>query len=106
VTGRHIAIRPAADRDLDELAAFIAKDDIGAALRFYDAVARAYEQLLDRPGIAPSRDFGHPRLNALRMWPVPHFPNHLIFYRPVEDGIEIVRVLHAARDIASLLGDD
>jgi toxin ParE1/3/4 len=105
VTGRHIVIRPAADRDLDELAAFIAKDDVGAALRFYDAVARAYEQLLDQPGIAASRDFDNPELRALRMWPVPRFPNHLIFYRPTDDGIEIVRVLHAARDIASLFGD-
>jgi toxin ParE1/3/4 len=25
--------------------------------------------------------------------------NYLIFYRPISDGIEIVRVLHGARDI-------
>jgi toxin ParE1/3/4 len=28
--------------------------------------------------------------------------NYLIFYRPLADGIEIVRVLHGARDIDSL----
>ena len=32
------------------------------------------------------------------------FPNYLIFYRPVESGIEIIRVLHAKRDIDLLLG--
>jgi toxin ParE1/3/4 len=28
--------------------------------------------------------------------------NYLIFYFPLEDGIEIVRVLHRSRDIESL----
>ena len=31
------------------------------------------------------------------------FEKHLVFYRPTEAGIEIVRVLHAARDIAAVL---
>jgi toxin ParE1/3/4 len=25
--------------------------------------------------------------------------NYIVFYRPLEDGVKIVRVLHAARDI-------
>jgi plasmid stabilization system protein ParE len=29
----------------------------------------------------------------------------LIFYRPVERGIEVLRVLHAARDIAAVFDD-
>jgi plasmid stabilization system protein ParE len=29
--------------------------------------------------------------------------NHLISYRPVDDGIEVVRIIHAARDIGSVL---
>jgi hypothetical protein len=29
-----------------------------------------------------------------------------VFYRPVADGIEIVRVLHGARDIQSILTDE
>jgi plasmid stabilization system protein ParE len=39
------------------------------------------------------------------MRPIPDFPNHLIFYRPTttDVGIEIVRVLHAARDIPRIL---
>lgn len=30
------------------------------------------------------------------------FPNHLIFYRPVEDGIEVLRVVHGAQDIEAI----
>jgi toxin ParE1/3/4 len=39
----------------------------------------------------------------LRIWRIDGFPNHLIFYRPIEGGIEIVRVLHGARDIDAVL---
>jgi plasmid stabilization system protein ParE len=39
------------------------------------------------------------------MWRVSGFPNHLIFYRPLEGGgIEVIRVLHAKRDIEALFG--
>jgi plasmid stabilization system protein ParE len=35
------------------------------------------------------------------LWPVPEPP---IFYRPIASGIEVIRVLHAKRDIESLFG--
>jgi plasmid stabilization system protein ParE len=51
----------------------------------------------------PSKAFENPELDGIRMWPIPDFPNHLIFYRLIETGVEIVRVLHSARDIALVL---
>ena len=45
----------------------------------------------------------NPRLTGLRVWRIQGFPNHLIFYRPVDDGIEVIRVLHGARDIDRVL---
>ena len=35
----------------------------------------------------------------LRSFPV---GNYVIFYQPISDGVEIVRVLHGSRDIESL----
>ena len=32
------------------------------------------------------------------------FDSHLIFYRPFESGVEIIRVIHAKRDIEGLFG--
>ena len=32
------------------------------------------------------------------------FPSHFMFYRPIEGGIEVIRVLQAKRDIESLYG--
>lgn len=55
------------------------------------------------PEIGAARDFGPGRLEGLRMWSIPDFPNHLIFYRVAESGVEIVRILHAARDIPGIL---
>jgi plasmid stabilization system protein ParE len=39
---------------------------------------------------------------GLRRWRVRGFENFMIFYHPLSNGIEIVRVLHGARDIESL----
>jgi toxin ParE1/3/4 len=38
-----------------------------------------------------------------QVWRIDGFPNHVIFCRPIEHGIEIVRVLHGARDIDVVL---
>ena len=40
------------------------------------------------------------------MWQVRGFEKHLIFYRPIKDGIEIIRVLHASRDLVAVLDED
>jgi toxin ParE1/3/4 len=46
------------------------------------------------------------RHTGLRRWPVPGFRNYLVFYRSVGADVEIVRVLHAARDINVALEED
>lgn len=44
-------------------------------------------------------------LPGLRSFRVKDFANHRIFYRPREQGIEVVRVLHGARDLDNALGE-
>ena len=39
-------------------------------------------------------------------FPVSRFKAHVVFYRPVAGGIEIVRVLHGARDIDGVLAEE
>jgi toxin ParE1/3/4 len=97
-------VLPSADRDLDEQAAYLASEaSLDAALRFYDAAAVTFGKLAAMPGLGERRESVNPRLADLRIWRIEGFEKHLIFYRPVEDGIEIVRVLHGARDIARIL---
>ena len=54
-------------------------------------------------GWGERRHSSNPLLAGLRIWRIDGFPNHLIFYRPIEGGIEIVRVLHGVRDIGAVL---
>lgn len=44
-------------------------------------------------------DFVLGRLTGIRSLPVPGFRNYLIFYRIQGDQLEIIRVLHGARDL-------
>ncbi|MBI3861683.1 MAG: type II toxin-antitoxin system RelE/ParE family toxin [Planctomycetia bacterium] len=96
---RVLHVSPQADRDLDLLAEYIARTSRRAALRFYDAVAVSYRRLIESPEIAATYDMGHPLLQDLRAWPVRGFPNHLIFYRVTQAAVEVVRILHGARDV-------
>ena len=95
---------PEAKRDLVEIADYIARDSIDAAHRFLDAADSTFRDLLDFPGMGPVRDVGNERLGELRSWAVRGFANYLIFYRVTTEAIEIVRVLHGARDIDRQFG--
>jgi len=100
----HYRVRPAADTDLDDQAAYLAREaSLDIALRFYDAAAVTFEQIARMPGIGERRPTANPRLEGLRVWRIQGFEKHLIFYLPAADGIEIVRVLHGARDLDCLL---
>ncbi|HEX9867839.1 MAG TPA: type II toxin-antitoxin system RelE/ParE family toxin [Candidatus Tectomicrobia bacterium] len=95
-----------AELDLTEHVTYLARDRPSAALRFIDAVERAFERLAAMPEIGPVHQFRNPRLRGIRMWPVPDFRNYLIFYRIAADEIQILRVLHAARDLESALEEE
>ena len=96
--------RPRARADIQEQAFRIADDNPEAARRFLVEVERTLELLADMPGMGAARPRLSPALRSLRMFSVGGgFDNHLLFYRPIKDGIELVRVLHGARDIEAIL---
>ncbi len=84
---------PRADQDLEELWFFIAQDDPAAADRWIDTLEEKIRLLADNPLMGPARpDIAR----ELRYHPV---GNHLLLYRVIQGGIEIVRVVHGARDL-------
>ena len=100
---RNIVIRPAADRDLDAQAEYITQhQDTETAIRFYRAAEETFDLLATQPKMGRTRDFENPRLKGVRVCLMKGFARHLIFYRPRKDGIEVLRVIHGARDIESL----
>lgn len=91
-----IRLRPQAEHDLLDIWVSIAEHSPSAADRVSDLLAHKFQILADQPLAGPARD---ELAQGLRMFPAEDF---LIFYRPIEDGIDIIRVLHSARDLPSL----
>jgi toxin ParE1/3/4 len=89
--------RPEAGSDLDEIWWHIAQNNPNNADSFLDRIQKQCVVLVDFPHMGTSRD---EVTKGLRSPPV---GNYLIFYFPLEDGIELVRVFHGSRDIDSLL---
>jgi toxin ParE1/3/4 len=101
-----IGIRPQARLDVVELATYIGRDNVAAANRFLDACETTFEFLSESPQIGTIYRTKNARLAALRVFRVRGFPNHLTFYLERASGIEIVRVVHGARDLETLLLDE
>jgi toxin ParE1/3/4 len=112
VKGR-ILLRPAAYRDLEGYADYLARTEtLQVGLRFLRAAENTFQLLARHPEMGTRTAFRNSFLNGMRMFPLKRFPNHLAFYRGVENGIETIRVIHGARDIEALFergvedGDD
>jgi len=91
-----IRITPLAEQDLVEIWYFIAQDNPLAADRLLDLLGQKYTLLADNPNMGPARpDIA----KELRYHPV---GNYLLLYRVISGDIELVRVVHGARDLQSL----
>jgi toxin ParE1/3/4 len=88
--------------DLETLTDRIAKDSPKSAERFLKAVEKAIALLAEFPELGSRCEFRSPHIKDLRVWSIRRFKKYLIFYRPIENGIEIFRVLHGARDLEAL----
>jgi toxin ParE1/3/4 len=73
------------------------------ASRFVDNAERAFNQLLAMPGIGALLGLDELPYEDIRRWHIDGFAQLIILYRETADGIEIVRVLNASRDIAALM---
>ena len=72
------------------------------ARRFLVAVEEGLRFIRDFPGAGSPRYASDAARPDLRVWRIKRFPM-LIFYRETATGIEILRILHAARDIPASL---
>lgn len=83
-------------QDLDEIHDFIAADDPSAAARLIDEIEQKCQAIAQAPGMGRARN---ELASSLRSFPVGRY---VIFYRPIEGGAEITRILHGARDLKSI----
>jgi toxin ParE1/3/4 len=100
---RALRILPAAILDVEESALFyMIEANEAVATRFEEAVRNTFDWILENPAAGAQREYLSPRLSGLRLWPVRGFEKHLVFYHVVEESVEVVRVLHGARDIEGI----
>ena len=88
--------RPLAQTDILEIWDYIADDNPAAADRWVDQLDAQFRLLSTQPkmGRAPNE------LAAdVRSFPVGRY---VVFYVPLDAGIDVVRVLHGARDIGAI----
>jgi toxin ParE1/3/4 len=90
-----------ASRDLESLLDYVADNsDFEAAERLLNKINTTCYKLATFPNMGRKRDELAP---AIRSFPV---ENYLIFYRPTEAGVEILRVVSGYRELTTLFLDE
>ena len=90
-------------QDAEEIADYIAEDNLEAAIRFLENAESTVKDLAAFPSAGSPFESDQPELANLRFRRVRGFPNHIVFYVEHNDAIEVVRILHGARDLDSEL---
>ena len=99
-----IVVRPAARNDQLDIAEYYDAEG-GEALgdRFIRQCDAGFERLSQFPESGSLVRSTHPKLEGCRFSLVPVFDKILIFYKVLPDRVEIVRILHGARNIEEAL---
>ncbi len=95
---KRFKLSPQAAGDIREAWAYVARDNLNAAGRFRLRIRQACRTIAQNPRIGHSRE-------DLTDKPVLSWPEgqYLIIYNPARTPVEIVRVVHGARDVPKLI---
>ena len=86
----------AAERDIYSIVDFIATDNVSAAVSWIEHLDGILQSLAKSPFIGEQVD--HLGFGIRRYC----FGTYLLFYKPLDNGVELRRVLHGARRIEDL----
>lgn len=85
---------PAARLDLIEIWSYIAADNLEAADRVLNAINASINRLAEYPELGRARGEIRKNLRCIVSG------NYVVFYTPLQEVIEVVRVIRAERDIS------
>jgi toxin ParE1/3/4 len=94
-----VVLSPRALLDLVEIWAYIAEDSPSQADKFSNQIDSKFRTLASQPGMGRPRPELCPGLRSI---PIGRF---VIFYFSRVNGVEIVRVLHGARDLGAIIDE-
>ena len=95
-----IVRRPLAGADIADIWDYIAEDSLAQADAWVDRLDAKLRLLATQPMLGRPRDELSPGLRSLP------FGRYVIFYAALSDGIDVVRLLHSARDVDAVFEDD
>lgn len=91
-----LIIAPSARQDLSDIFGYIARDKPIAAAKWLDTIEEKCELIASTPGFGEKRpEYGVDIRSSV-------IGRYVVFYRPIDGGIEVVRVIPGDRDIRSL----
>jgi len=97
--------RNIAKNDLVECYVYLAENaSLDIADQFLENAEESFNELAMNPFMGSPLMLQNPKFVGIRKWRVKKFINILIFYMPINDGVSIVRVIHASQNWWSILG--
>jgi len=82
-----------AERDLETIMLTIGRDNATAALRWFDGMADLFDLIATQPQMGT--EVKSRTSTSLRCV---SNGSYVVYFQPIDDGIEVVRVVHGARD--------
>ncbi|MCL2711452.1 MAG: type II toxin-antitoxin system RelE/ParE family toxin [Planctomycetaceae bacterium] len=99
-------ILPAAEDDLSEIGDYFDERDDALSQRFYEQFWKTVQTLVASPQLGERCRFRSPKTKGMRVWQVYGFSNYLVFYHPQGDTLQVLRVIHGARDYMTIFEND
>ena len=103
MSARCLVQRPRARRDILAIVGYIAERNPTAARALLAAFRQALTSLRAHPEAGRRYAPEHAAFEGVRALPIPGFPDYLIFSRYDGATVEVIRVIHGARDILTIL---
>jgi toxin ParE1/3/4 len=92
--------RPRALFDLTAIWSYVAEDSLANADKLAARIDKAFTLLARRPGLGRARSELYPNLRSFVV------RKYVVFYLPLPNGIDVIRILHGARDIETVFDDE
>lgn len=94
-----VKITPSAESDLEKIFEYISESNMDSAIRLLKALGQKFDLLAENPKL------GKPQDNFIVNLRTFFHKKYTIFYFPIENGVEIYRVIHGARNIEAIFED-
>jgi toxin ParE1/3/4 len=92
-------ISPSASRDLNAIAEYFLTRNVDAGEKLFQEFVKKCQYIAQFPNLGKSYSYLRPSMRGLPL------DGYIIFYRVVDDGVEIVRVVSGRQDLESLFSE-